>query len=85
VKKLFTNLTFWVLIAITAAILIGYFAPSFALYPLLHNPIKTKLLGQEINVGATLSEFLAGIFISTVKLLINPIIFVTITLGISWG
>jgi aerobic C4-dicarboxylate transport protein len=82
VKKLFTNLTFWVLIAITAAILIGYFAPSFALYPLLHNPIKTKLLGQEINIGSTLSEFLAGIFISTVKLLINPIIFVTITLGI---
>lgn len=70
------------MIAITAAILIGYFAPSFALYPLLNNPIKTKLLGQEITIGATLSEFLAGIFISTVKLLINPIIFVTITLGI---
>jgi len=82
VKKLFTNLTFWVLIAITAAILIGYFAPSFALYPLLRNPLKTKLLGQEISIGSTLSEFLAGIFISTVKLLINPIIFVTITLGI---
>jgi aerobic C4-dicarboxylate transport protein len=82
VKKIFTNLTFWVLIAITAAILIGYFAPSFALYPLLDNPIKTKLLGQEISIGSTLSEFLAGIFISTVKLLINPIIFVTITLGI---
>jgi aerobic C4-dicarboxylate transport protein len=82
VKRIFTNLTFWVLIAITGAILIGYFAPSFALYPLLNNPIKTKLLGQEISIGSTLSEFLAGIFISTVKLLINPIIFVTITLGI---
>jgi len=82
VKKLFTNLTFWVLIAITVAILIGYFAPSFALYPVLRNPLKTKLLGQEISIGSTLSEFLAGIFISTVKLLINPIIFVTITLGI---
>jgi aerobic C4-dicarboxylate transport protein len=82
VKKIFTNLTFWVLIAITAAILIGYFAPSFALYPLLDNPIKTKLLGQEISIGSTLSEFLAGIFISAVKLLINPIIFLTIALGI---
>jgi aerobic C4-dicarboxylate transport protein len=81
-KKLFTNLTFWVLIAITAAILVGHFAPSFALQPLLKAPIKTKLLGQEINIGSTLSEFLAGIFISTVKLLINPIIFLTITLGI---
>ena len=81
-KKLFTNLTFWVLVAITAAILIGYFAPSFVLYPILNNPIKTKLLGQEISIGSTLSEFLSGIFISVVKLLINPIIFVSITLGI---
>src|SRR4030095_16953066 len=81
-KKLFTNLTFWVLIAITAAILIGHFAPSFALRPVLNAPVKTKLLGQEISIGASLSEFLAGIFISAVKLLINPIIFLTITLGI---
>ena len=81
-KKLFTNLTFWVLIAITAAILVGHFAPNIALRPLLHAPIKTKLLGQEISIGSTLSEFLAGIFISAVKLLINPIIFLTITLGI---
>jgi aerobic C4-dicarboxylate transport protein len=81
-KKLFTNLTFWVLIAITAAILVGHFAPSIALQPLLKAPVKTKLLGQEINIGSTLSEFLAGIFISAVKLLINPIIFLTITLGI---
>src|SRR5437763_13787443 len=81
-KKLFTNLTFWVLIAITAAILLGHFAPSFALRTILNAPIKTKLLGQEIIIGSTLSEFLAGIFISTVKLLINPIIFLTIPLGI---
>jgi aerobic C4-dicarboxylate transport protein len=81
-KKLFTNLTFWVLIAITAAILVGHFAPSIALHPILKSPIKTKFLGQEITIGSTLSEFLAGIFISAVKLLINPIIFLTITLGI---
>ena len=81
-KKLFTNLTFWVLIAITAAILLGHFAPSIALRPFLDEPVKTKLLGQEISIGSTLSEFLAGIFISAVKLLINPIIFLTITLGI---
>src|SRR4030095_7380429 len=81
-KKLFTNLTFWVLIAITAAIIVGHFAPSFALQHILKTPVKTKLLGQEISIGSTLSEFLAGIFISAVKLLINPIIFLTITLGI---
>src|ERR1041385_7554639 len=81
-KKLFTNLTFWVLVAITAAILVGHFAPTLALHQVLKAPIKTKLLGQEINIGITLSEFIAGIFVSAVKLLINPIIFLTITLGI---
>ena len=81
-RKLFSNLTFWVLIAITAGILIGHFAPSFAQQPVLAKPFSLKLLGQELNIGSTLSEFLSGIFISLVKLFINPIIFLTITLGI---
>jgi aerobic C4-dicarboxylate transport protein len=81
-KKLFTNLTFWVLIAITAAIFLGRFAPQVALQPVLDHTIKTKILGQELTIGSTLSEFLSGIFISIVKLFINPIIFFTITLGI---
>jgi aerobic C4-dicarboxylate transport protein len=81
-KKVFTNLTFWVLLAITAGILIGDFAPSLALKQILSQPFKTKFLGQELSVGSTLSEFLSGIFISTIKLFINPIIFLTITLGI---
>jgi aerobic C4-dicarboxylate transport protein len=81
-RKLLTNLTFWVLIAITAGILIGHYAPSFALQPVLDKAVKFKLLGQELSIGKTLSEFLSGIFISLVKLFINPIIFLTITLGI---
>ncbi len=81
-RKLFTNLTFWVLIAITAGILIGHFAPEFALQPVMEKVFKTKLLGQELTIGKTLSEFLGGSFISIVKLFINPIIFLTITLGI---
>jgi aerobic C4-dicarboxylate transport protein len=81
-KKLFTNLTFWVLIAIAVAVIVGRFAPEFALKPVLTHPIKTKILGQEITIGSTLSEFLSGIFISIVKMFINPIIFLTITLGI---
>jgi len=81
-RRLLTNLTFWVLIAILAAIAIGLFYPSLALAPLLKAPLKTRVLGQEINIGATASEFLAGVFISAVKLLINPIIFLTITTGI---
>ena len=80
-KKIFTNLTFWVLTAITAGILLGHFAPQIALQPVWEG-VKFKLLGNEVNIGATLSEFLSGIFISIVRQFINPIIFLTITLGI---
>jgi aerobic C4-dicarboxylate transport protein len=82
-KKIFTNLTFWVLIAITAGILIGQFAPHIALYPVLDKPWKANLAGMELSVGVTLSEVLGGIFISIIKLFIAPIIFLTISLGIS--
>ncbi len=81
-KKLFTNLTFWVLLAITAGILVGHFAPSFAKYPVLKKPFEATFLGQEVKFGTTLSEFLGNGFISIVKQFINPIIFLTITLGI---
>ena len=81
-RKLFTNLTFWVLLAITTGVLIGHFAPSFALQAVLKEPFKTRFLGQELIIGKTLSEFLGGSFISLVKLFINPIIFLTISLGI---
>ena len=81
-KKLFTNLTFWVLTAIVCGILLGHFAPEIALKEVLSNDLKTMFLGQELKLGKTLSEFLSGLFISTVKLFINPIIFLTITLGI---
>ncbi|HEY0744088.1 MAG TPA: C4-dicarboxylate transporter DctA [Chryseosolibacter sp.] len=60
-KKLFTNLTFWVLTAITAGALLGHFYPDTA--------VKMQPLGTG--------------FISVVKIFINPIIFLTILLGIS--
>ncbi|HYM95468.1 MAG TPA: cation:dicarboxylase symporter family transporter [Chitinophagaceae bacterium] len=82
-KRLFKNLTFWVLIAITAGILIGHLAPEIALKQILSHPWKRNFLGQEFEVGSTLSEFLSKTFISVVKQLINPIIFLTITLGIA--
>lgn len=80
--KLFTNLTFWVLTAITIGILLGHFRPDLALMKVLDAPIKGKFLGQELEIGATFSEMLGKTFISVVKLFINPIIFLTITLGI---
>jgi aerobic C4-dicarboxylate transport protein len=60
-KKIYSNLTFQVLIAIISGILVGYFAPNFA---------------QELKpVGDT--------FINLIKLVIAPIIFLTIVLGIA--
>jgi aerobic C4-dicarboxylate transport protein len=60
-KKIITNLTFWVLLAIIAGILLGHFEPETA--------IKMKILGTK--------------FIDVIKQFILPIIFLTITLGIS--
>ncbi|UBM58914.1 C4-dicarboxylate transporter DctA [Marinilongibacter aquaticus] len=60
-KKLFSNLTFWVLTAIFCGALLGHFLPDTA--------VKMKVLGDY--------------FIQVVKLFILPIIFLTISLGIS--
>ncbi|MES2776871.1 MAG: C4-dicarboxylate transporter DctA [Bacteroidota bacterium] len=60
-RKLFTNLTFWVLTAITAGALLGHYFPATA--------VKMQPLGKY--------------FIEVVKVFINPIIFLTISLGIS--
>jgi aerobic C4-dicarboxylate transport protein len=81
-SRLLTNLTFWVLIAIAAGIALGHYAPEFALRQILNEDIKWHFLGQELKIGKTLSECISGFFISIVKIFINPIIFVTITLGI---
>jgi aerobic C4-dicarboxylate transport protein len=82
VKKIFSNLTFWVLTAIICGILLGHFNPEFALKPILEKGFKQNLIISEFEVKSTFSEFLSSIFISIVKLFINPIIFLTITLGI---
>ena len=60
-KKLFTNLTFWVLLAISSGALLGHFFPD--------KGVAMQPLGKY--------------FIDVVKLFINPIIFLTISLGIS--
>ena len=60
-KKIFTNLTFWVLTAITAGILLGTLDPEDA--------VKMQFLGKW--------------FVKIITWFIYPIIFLTITLGIS--
>jgi aerobic C4-dicarboxylate transport protein len=80
--KLFKDRSFWVLVAIVVGIFLGHYYPGIALYKLFENPLKTRIFGQEFELGNTLSEFLGKTFISMVKQLINPIIFTTITLGV---
>ena len=60
-KKIFTNLTFWVLLAILSGALIGHFYPS---------------TGVAMQPAGTY-------FINVIKVFITPIIFLTISLGIS--
>lgn len=81
-NKIFSNLTFWVLVAIAAGIALGHFAPELALHQILQDDWKAHFMGQELKIGKSLSEAISGMFISIVKLFINPIIFVTIALGI---
>jgi aerobic C4-dicarboxylate transport protein len=80
--KIFKNLTFWVLTAITCGILLGHYNPEFALQPILEKGFKLNLWISEFEIKTTFSEFLSSFFISIVKLFIVPIIFLTITLGI---
>lgn len=61
VKKIITNLTTWVLLAIVAGALLGSISPSTA--------VQMEVLGKQ--------------FINIIKLFIHPLIFLTITLGIS--
>ena len=82
IMKIFKNLTFWVLTAITFGVLLGHFAPQIALHPIMDKPIKFSLYFSDFEIKTTLSELLSSIFISIVKLFICPIIFLTITLGI---
>ena len=60
-KRLLSNLTFWVLLAITTGALLGHYAPEWA--------VKMRILGTG--------------FIEIIKVFIYPIIFLTISLGIS--
>lgn len=81
-KKITHNLTFYVLLCVLLGVIIGHFDKDLALYKVLKEKFTYSFLGAEISVGPSLSEVLSGTFISLVKLFINPIIFLTISLGI---
>ena len=76
-KKVFKNLTFWVLTAITLGALLGHFYPETAVNLKIWFP-KPKDFWFILE-----PQTLGDCFINIVKLFINPIIFLTITLGIA--
>ncbi len=82
-KRLLTNLTFWVLVAILLGIGLGHFFPDLTKIEVLKEAYKTKFIGLEMKFGNTISDFIADCFINLIKLFILPIIFLTIVLGIS--
>jgi aerobic C4-dicarboxylate transport protein len=81
-QTILRNLTFWVLLSILVGVLVGHYSPELALFKVLESKFTYNLLGVELSFGPTLSEVFSGVFISLVKLFINPIIFLTISLGI---
>ena len=80
--NIFQNLTFWVLLSILIGVFVGHWAPELALYKVLETKFTYNLLGAELSFGPSLSEVFSSVFISLVKIFINPIIFLTISLGI---
>ena len=80
--NIFQNLTFWVLLSILLGVFLGHFTPDLALFKVIESKFSYNLLGADLSFGPTLSEVFSGAFISLVKLFINPIIFLTISLGI---
>ena len=73
-KRIFSNLSFWVLISIVAG--------DLAQAKILPKAYSFHFLGQELKCKPYLGEMLSSGFISLVKLFINPIILLTILLGI---
>lgn len=77
VSKILRNLTFWVLLAIISGAIFGAYFPDKAIN--LKVPFWDFAEGHLDIVMKTLGDA----FISIIKLFINPIIFLTITLGIA--
>lgn len=76
-KKILSNLTFWVLVAITLGFLYGKYYPTEA--------ANLRISFPDFKNGSFFWDWktLGDAFITVVKLFINPIIFLTITIGIA--
>src|SRR5205085_8038617 len=76
VKRFYHQLYFWVLIGMVVGILIGYVAPE-------KSPLRFTLLGREFHFTGTDLKPLSDGFIRLIRMMIAPIIFTTVVVGIA--
>lgn len=81
--RIVTNLTFWVLIAITLGVIVGRFAPNLGFSLAKSMDIWYHNSSGDLVKEPNLWEFFSNQFIALIKIFIPPIIFLTIVLGIA--
>lgn len=70
------QLYFWVLIGLALGVLIGYLAPE-------KSPVRFALFGHEFAFAGTDLKPLSDGFIRLIRMMITPIIFTTVVIGIA--
>src|SRR5262245_10746225 len=74
-KRLHQQLYFWVLIGMLLGIVVGYFTPAAS-------PVKFTLFGRPCSFDGTDLKPLSDAFIRMIRMMITPIIFTTVVVGI---
>ncbi|MDO8595572.1 MAG: C4-dicarboxylate transporter DctA [Sulfuricaulis sp.] len=75
-KRYFQQLYFWVLIGMILGIVVGYLSPA-------KSPLQFSLLGSAFNFAGTDLKPLSDAFIRLIRMMITPIIFTTVVIGIA--
>jgi aerobic C4-dicarboxylate transport protein len=75
-KRYYQQLYFWVLIGMLLGILVGYLTPDKA-------PLRFSVFGSDFNFAGTDLKPLSDAFIRLIRMMITPIIFTTVVIGIA--
>jgi aerobic C4-dicarboxylate transport protein len=75
-KRYYQQLYFWVLIGMLLGIVVGYYTPHA-------RPIPFRLFGQDYAFAGTDMKPVSDAFIRLIRMMITPIIFTTVVIGIA--
>ena len=75
-KRVHQQLYFWVLIGMLCGVIVGYLTP-------VSSPVTFSLLGREYRFTGTDLKPLSDAFIRMIRMMITPIIFTTVVVGIA--